>query len=135
MTRRRAPESIVGGLMRGPIAVLLVSSLALPLGCASNTAADPKPPDPVGAPPPQTKSDPAPAPQGGGVSGRDRTDAAVESMIVGAMVGAIFGPIGAAAGALGLGVYGAVTGDVPLSGGRSGGGRRGEAEAEDEMEP
>jgi antitoxin component YwqK of YwqJK toxin-antitoxin module len=51
------------------------------------------------------------------------------------MVGSLFfPPIGTAAGAVGLGIYGAVTGDVPLAGSRSGSRPRSESEAEDEME-
>ena len=100
MSRRAARHAARAGgaSMRGAIAVLLVLSLARPLGCASTpTAADPKSPDPTSAPAPQTKSDPAPAPGGTSPTGRERVDSAVESMIVGAMIGAIFGPIGAAA--------------------------------------
>jgi len=126
--------------MRGAIAVLLVLSLASPLGCAGDPPPVASPaPDPAGAPAPQTRRDPDPpsAPKSRGVTRRERMDAGLESFIIGAMVGTLFfPPIGTVAGAVGFGVYGAVTGEVPLSGRRGGGGGRpgSEAEAEDEME-
>jgi len=109
------------------MAVVLALSLAVPAGCASTRA-----PDPVSAPPPPqtTKRDPDPP----GPTGRGRLDSAVESMIVGAMIGSIFGIFGAAAGAVGLGIYGAVTGDVPLAGSRGRSARSSDADAEEEMD-
>ncbi|MBW2395362.1 MAG: hypothetical protein JRG95_13925 [Deltaproteobacteria bacterium] len=73
-----------------------------------------------------------------------RAQSAMEGMLIGAIVGAQAGPIGAAVGGVSLLLYGAITGEVPLSGGPSGsssGGRhpRGsdaadEADLEDEIE-
>jgi hypothetical protein len=116
--------------MQRQIKSFLILGLVGALACATTPAApDPDPPGPVAAPAdPQAKPDPA------SPSGKSRADAAVESMIMGAMVGSIFGWPGAAAGALGLAIYGAVTGNVPLSGSGSGGARGSDAEAEDEME-
>jgi hypothetical protein len=100
--------------------------LAVCLACASNPPAPPsgaQTPGPVSSPPPAQ-----------GPSQQQRVDAAIESMIMGAMVGSIFYWPGAALGAITLGIYGAVTGNVPLSGGRSGSTPSSEAEAEDEIE-
>ena len=119
--------------MQRPIISLFVLGLTGSLACATTppaTAPAPDPPGPVSSAPPadpQGTVDP-------GSGARDHVDAALESMIIGAMVGSIFGAPGAAVGAVGLGLYGAVTGDVPLAGGRSGTPRGSEAEAEDEME-
>jgi hypothetical protein len=123
--------------VRGPIVVLLAACLALPLGCANKgtAQADPAPPTQ-----PQPGSDPQPdpksAPKTSGMSGQERFEVGLEAFIVGAMIGTLFfPPIGTVVGAVSMGVYGAVTGNVPLSGGgRSRGGRGSEAEAEDEME-
>ncbi|MCP3985490.1 MAG: hypothetical protein GY723_13960, partial [bacterium] len=54
-----------------------------------------------------------------------RTQSAMEGMLIGAIVGAQAGPIGAAALGAGLMLYGAITGEVPLSDGQSGGTRGG----------
>jgi len=115
--------------MRRPFTILLVLALAASLACSTTQTAGA--PDP-NAPPP---ADPQPQrPDPNALGSHDRVSAAVESMIVGAMLGSFFAPpIGTAVGALSLGLYGAVTGQVPLGGNRSGG-SRGEAEAEDEME-
>ena len=120
--------------MRRPIISALVLPLAVCVACATTPAPDPKTPGPVSsAPPPDPDPQNPPDPQ----ASASHVDAALESMIMGAMVGSMFGLVGAGVGAVGLGIYGAVTGDVPLDGRGGGGGastRGSEAEKEDEME-
>ena len=69
------------------------------------------PPDPAG----QSQS-------GSTLSPVNRVQTALESMVMGAALGSTFGPIGMAAGAGTALIYGALTGNVPFAGSRSGGG-------------
>ena len=90
-------------------------------GCATTAST---PPDPSGDPG-------AGAPSGGGATGPtagERAQSAVEGMLMGAIIGGQVGPIGAAVGATTLLIYSAITGEVPLQGGRSSGPSRSEAE-------
>ncbi len=102
---------------------------------ATATTADPAVPT-TGAAPAPVASGP---PRQGPTTGR-RAQSAMEGMLLGAMIGAQAGPIGAAVGGVSLLVYGAITGNVPLTAASSSGGgrRRGSyprgADAEDEEE-
>lgn len=87
---------------------------------------------PVGAPAPNAPGSSAPPtvdsgglggpndPIAGGPSGTQRAQSALQSMVVGAVIGSSFGPIGMAAGAGTMLIYGALTGNVPFSGGGGG---------------
>ena len=120
--------------------LIWITAAALLGGCA--TRATP----PVGMPPPDPSvlppsagTDPSAGissqprnPQAGaglpvppGPSVAQRTQSALQSMLVGAALGSMFGPIGMAAGAGTMLLYGAITGEVPLrrgGGGYGGGG-------------
>ncbi|MCP5058361.1 MAG: hypothetical protein GY937_16785 [bacterium] len=119
-------------------------ALALALGCASTgggpdvAASDPAPnpgaettagadvnPQPEAPPsPPADVSAKADDADDSPTSGK-RAQSAMEGMLIGAIVGAQAGPIGAAVGGVSLLLYGAITGEVPLSQGGSGGSRGG----------
>ena len=79
--------------------------------------------------PPKARTDPGP-------NAKERAATAMEGMVIGGMVGTtIAGPVGAAAGAVIFGVYGAMTGDLPIGGGGSGRTRpRSERSRDAEME-
>ncbi len=134
---RRARRIGLSGLALRAAAVAAIGLL----GCASGSAPAETPaptstgsentggpvssaPDDLGAPPPPTASK---------SQAREHLEAAVEGAVVGAMIGAQMGPIGAAAGAGTLMVYGAITGNPPVSHG-GGGGQRTEGDREDPIE-
>ena len=125
-----------------------ILAVALAAGCA--TTGTPEEPEPPATPdtgatihtsPPDVSAqqDDDDSPSAG-----KRAQSAMEGMLIGAIIGAQAGPIGAAVGGVSLLFYGAITGEVPLSGGPSSGSRgrgypRGsdaadEADLEDEIE-
>lgn len=77
---------------------------------------------------------------GAGAQGTDADQpghgsAAMDSMVLGGILGGqVGGPVGAAAGAVVLGIYGAVTGEVPLAANSGGGGRPPRNEVERDLE-
>lgn len=103
------------------VRLITVLALTLSLGCATTGGSAPGGGQQPQAPP--------------GPSMGDRGAAALEGALMGAIIGGQMGPIGAAVGAGTMLIYGAVTGNVPLSGGRGvSSGPRNESEREAELE-
>ena len=108
-----------------------------PSGSSEPVSSDPTVDGATGEPqPPPTSSQTGPGNPIGA-----RAESAMEGLIIGTVIGGqIAGSYGAAAGAALFGLYGLITGDVPLQGGRSPSSRRGrpsdddlEREIEDEL--